>query len=137
MDITAREKAIVSRILSAEDQFTMRIIKPIKFKSEGSTANSLFNARMIKEAGYRYIKGNFTYDLNAGNWKLEAFFERDDGVASHDFKGFSFNYGGEGPSGLVEFGNIFGLRFNKNKILVHGESGLPESGTVDLLEAFS
>lgn len=133
----AREMVEAAKILAAAstdgDVFTVK--KPIKFKPDYGTANSLINARLIAEAGYRFVKATYTYDRNRADWKLTAFFERDGEVASHVFRGFSFGYGGEGPRGMIEFGKIFGIHLNESVIL-SPDAGLPEEGVVDFLRTF-
>ena len=133
----AREMVEAAKMLmGAADGDVFTVKKPIRFKPEGSTMYSLANARMIAEAGYKFVKATFAFNNVKGTYSLTAFFERDGEVASHIFKGFNYNYGGEGPHGMVEFGQIFGIHLDQNKILVHDASGLPEEGVVDLERAF-
>lgn len=133
----AREIVEAAKMLVAAgadgDVFTVK--KPIKFKPDYGTANSLANARMIAEAGYSFVKATYTYDKNRADWKLTAFFDREGEVASHVFRGFSFGYGGEGPNGMIEFGRIFGIELNRSVVL-SPDSGLPEQGTVDFIRTF-
>jgi len=132
----ARELVKIARILAAaDDAFTVKIEKPLRFKPEGSTMFSLTNARMIKDAGYEFVKGIYAYNRNMAEWRLNAFFRRDGDVADHVFKGFSFGYGGEGPHGMMEFSDMFGIGLRRDKVLGNG-AGLPESGTFDLVQAF-
>lgn len=133
-EIISRELIqLAKEISAASDVFT--ILKPIKFKPEGSTMNSLINARLIKEAGYEYVRGTMRYDLNKANWYLNVFFRRGDEIAEHLFKGFSFGYSGEGSRGFVEFGNIFGIGLDYNRITNNNQS-LPQEGIVDIIKAF-
>jgi hypothetical protein len=121
---------IVAKELIA-DHGVFTIMKPIKFKPEGATRFSLENARMIAVAGYRYKSGIFQFHPQHGGYETSVIFERGGETASHTFKGFSFGYGGEGPSGLVEFGEMFYIGFDKEKI--YGRKiidGLPNEGMV-------
>lgn len=124
----------IARTLVADDVFTVK--KPIRFKPSYGTMNCLVNARMIAEAGYKFVKATYKYDTNMADWKMTAFFERDGEVASHEFNGFSFGYGGEGPRGMMEFSQIFGIGLNERKVTEHGAAGLPSAATVDLEQAF-
>jgi hypothetical protein len=107
---------IVARQVMA-DHGVFTIMKPIKLKPEGATRNSLENARMISIAGYSYRSGMFQFHPQHGGYETTVIFWRGDETASHTFKGFSIGYGGEGPHGLVEFGTIFGIGFDDEKIL--------------------
>ena len=53
----------------------------------------------------------------------------------HTFLGFSVFYSGEGPHGMMEFSNMFGIMLDGDKVLTNN-MGLPEKGTVDLVHAF-
>jgi hypothetical protein len=129
----AREIVGVARALAgADDTFTVR--KPIRFKPEAGTKNSLENAQMIADAGYQFARATYDYDKTKADWKLTAFFERDGEIASHIFKGFSVGYGGEGSRGMMSFAQIFGIRLDPKKVL--GEEGIPDKGLVDLERAF-
>ena len=120
---------------AGDSVFTMK--RPIRFKPEGSTMNSLANAKAIQEAGYKFVKGVYTYEGNMGDYFLAAFFERDDETAVHTFRGFSFGYGGEGPHGMMEFGRIFGLGLKEDKVMSREyKESLPKSGTFDLVHVF-
>ena len=134
--VARRLLAVAKSLVGVSGDTAFTIMKPIRFKPEHGTRNSLENARMIVDAGYRFVKGVYTYDTTRGGWELQAFFDRDGETAIHTFNGFSFGYGGEGPHGLLEFGQIFGLGLKADKILVHDGAGLPEKGTVDLVQAF-
>ena len=51
--LATRLAGIAERI-AVDDVFTVK--KPIRFKPEGSTMYSLVNARMIRDAGYNFIR---------------------------------------------------------------------------------
>ena len=123
----------------ADDVFTVRTEKPIRFRPEGSTMNSLANARAISAAGYEFVKATMVYDNVRGDWKVEAFFRRGgDPVTAHVFGGFSYGYGGEGPRGLLEFGQVFGLRLDPEKVLSHEyKDSMPPKGAADLEMVFT
>ena len=133
----AREMVEAAKMLmmAGSDGDVFTVLKPIRLKTDYGTANSLTNARLIADAGYKFIKATYAYDKNHADWKMTAFFERGSEVASHIFRGFSFGYGGEGPHGMVEFGKIFNIHLDSQKIL-SDSAGLPEEGVVDLVSAF-
>jgi hypothetical protein len=134
----ARRLLVVAKNLLAEAGDTMfTVMKPIRFKQEHGTRVSLENAQLIKDAGYEFVKGVYSFDKKGPlGWELQAFFKRGSEVAVHTFKGFSFGYGGEGPHGMVEFSDMFGIGLNKNKIFGDEDAGLGDKGTVDLVQAF-
>jgi hypothetical protein len=127
---------IAKRVIAVDDLFTVK--KPIKFKPEGGvTRFSLENARMILEAGYLFERGIMQYDNVSGDWWVTAFFNRDGEVASHKFGGFSFGYSGEGPRGLIEFSEMFGIGLNAGKITSPDyRSSLPPRGAMNLVQMF-
>ena len=90
--------------------------KIIRFKPEGSTSNSLANAKLIAEAGYKYKSGIFEFKPQFGDYVVVVVFGRGDETASHTFSGFGIGYSGEGPRGLMEFGKLFGLGFSQEKV---------------------
>ena len=126
--------ARVTKRLAAVDMFTVK--RPIRFKSEGSTMNALANAQAIAAAGYSFAHGTVRYDdYYGGVQEIEVFFKRDDDIASHVFKGFNFGYGGEGPRGMIEFGQMFFIALDSKKILSHDyRASLPKKGTFDLAQ---
>jgi hypothetical protein len=135
--IARRLVAMAKMLVADAGDSTFTELTPIRFKPEGSTMNSLANARMIKNAGYEFVKGVYSYDKDYGNYKLQAFFRRDGEVSVHTFKGFSHGYGGEGPHGMVEFGEIFGVGLSREKVFSpEYKESLPASGTVDVVHAF-
>jgi hypothetical protein len=121
-------------MIVADDAFTVK--KPLRFKSEGSTMSALTNARMIADAGYSFAHGTVRYDDTFGGiQEMEAFFRRDDEVASRVFRGFNFGYGGEGPRGMIEFSQMFFIALDSKKILSHDyRASLPKKGTFDLVQ---
>lgn len=139
MDRFDRLVSRVAKSVSAlsDDVFTEE--RPIRFKPEGSTINSLNNARFIRNAGYDYVKSTMVYDNVRGDWKVEAFFRRGNGpVVAHIFGGFSFGYGGEGPRGLLEFAEIFGFRLDSEKVTSHSyKESMAPRGAVDLVAEFA
>ena len=127
---------IAKRVIAIDDIFTVK--KPIKFSPEGGvTRFSLANARMILEAGYQFVRAIIKYDNIRGDWWVDAFFQRDGEVASHEFGGFSFGYSGEGPRGLIEFSEMFGIGLNAGKITSPSyRESLPPKGVMNLVEMF-
>lgn len=114
---------------------TFTVMRALRLKKEGSTRASIENAKLIKGAGYRILSTELKYDFQRGNFSLKAeFFRRlDNDTQEWTFEGVNFGYGGEGPRGLVEFSEIFGLGLNKEKILGdRADSGLPDKGKVSL-----
>ena len=135
-NLVVRLAKIVDKVATGDDIFTVK--KPIKFKPEGGvTRLSLENARMIQDAGYRFVRGIMQYDNVGGDWWVTAFFERNEEMASHKFGGFSFGYGGEGPRGLIEFSRMFGIGLDAGKITSSSyRSSLPPKGIMDLVQMF-
>ena len=135
-DMAAKVARSVSAL--ADDVFTVRTERPIRFKPEGGTVNSLANAKAIREAGYEFVKATMIYDNVRGDWKLEAFFRREnDPVSVHVFGGLNFGYGGQGPRGLLEFGEIFGIVLDPNKVTSNEyKQSMPPRGAADLEMVF-
>ena len=106
--------------------------KTLQLKKEAAvTRDSLENARRIKDAGYRFVKGRFIYNSSRADWWMSAIFKNEDGhMAEHEFLGFSIGYSGEGSRGMVELGDIVNLNFDASKILEHGV--FPDKGTLKL-----
>ena len=135
-NITSELVGIARELTSASHDFTRLV--PLRFKPEGSTMNSLANARMIKDAGY-IVSGSpiFLYDTVHGNYELEVFFARGDGVVSWTFTGFSAFYSGEGPRGLIEFGKIFDWNLKPNLVASRPEDlGISEDKGVVAIDVF-
>jgi len=134
----AGELIRVAKLLEAvKSPFT--IMRPLQLKTEGATRASIANARLIKGAGYEIADDPvYEYDKTGVNWDLEVDFVRpsDGHRATHNFDGFSWGYSGEGPRGLIEFSDIFGLGLDKDKILGKKETGLPDKGIVPLIKGF-
>lgn len=108
---------IAGEITAAPQKHGFTELKPIRFKPPYGTAACLVNARLIKAAGYELVDGYFTYDTNKGEYKTTAFFARGmEDKQVMDFFGFSIGYGGEGPHGMKEFGQIFGWNFNDDNV---------------------
>jgi len=107
--IDAKIARIARMLISSPETHKFTKMVPIKFKPEGSTMNSLANARAIQEAGYEFQSGTTYYDNVKGNYDTVVWFTRGSETAKWIFKGFSAGYNGEGPRGLVEFGTIFGI----------------------------
>jgi len=128
--------AQIAQRVAAGDVFTIK--KPIKFKPEGSTMNAVFNARLIHDAGYEFAAGTVHYeDQFGGIQSIDVFFRRGDELVSHTFKGFNCGYGGEGPHGLVEFSELFGIGLSKNKIMDHDyRASLSPKASFDLQQMF-
>ena len=124
----AQELMLVAKDLLAGYKSDFYVRKPLILDREGGTRFALSNARKIKEAGYSIVDGTYTWDSTHGKWEMAVNFIDDTGtsMATHIFLGFSVGYGGEGPTGFMEFGKIFGIRFDEKKILEHGV--LPPSG---------
>ena len=120
----------VARRVAGASGFT--ILRPLKLKSEGSTRISLENARTIRDAGYELKMATMTYSSTRAEWKLYVDFKRDDpkSTAEWVFTGVSFGYGGEGPRGLMELAEIFGIKLDPKKVFEHGV--FPESGGLSL-----
>ena len=120
---------VAKQVMADHGVFT--VLKPIKFKPEGATRNSLENARLISLAGYNYRSGIFEFKPQQGDYLTTVIFDRNGETASHTFKGFSFGYSGEGSRGMAEFGTIFGIGFDEEKIFGRGFiETLPNVGTV-------
>jgi len=120
MDDIARDLIAVAKEMTAiKSEFT--VIKTLQLKKEGATRDSLENARRILAAGYDLLNGTFAFNRTHASWTTTAFFRRpsDGSKASHVFKGYSFGYGGEGPSGMYEFLDMFGWGPDKHKIMDH------------------
>ena len=128
----ARELAKVAKLLTADDEFTVK--KKLKLKKEpGGTQVSLDNARAILNAGYGIEIATFTFDRVRADYRTDVMFWRDDETVWHTFFGFSAGYGGEGPRGMIEFLRMFGNAVDPEKVM----SRLPEDrGKIDLLEDF-
>ena len=128
--------ARVARELLAEDEFTIITTKPMRFKPEGSTMNALANARMIADAGYGFKHGTVHFeDERGGIQSMEVFFQRGDDIAVHTFAGYNLGYSGEGPRGMVEFGKIFGLGLDPNKIFSpEYRASLQKKAAYDLIQ---
>lgn len=110
------KETIIDKVLK---EAAFYIQKPVKLVSEGSTASSIQNALSIKDAGYDLIESGTEYKWNKNlrTNKLVALFENRHGhKESHEFLGFNWGYGGEGPRGLMEFSHIFKLGLNPDKV---------------------
>ena len=90
--------------------------------------------KAIKAAGYDYIGSVYYYDKNKADWDLRMVFRRkgESEKQIHAFKGLSWGYHGEGPRGLMEVSDIFGLNLDKSKVLGDVDTGLPEKGEITL-----
>lgn len=98
----------ISKYLQA---FTIE--KPLKIKETGATRSSLENMKKIHDAGYDLESAVLTYDTKKNDVKLYCSFTRHFKMEVHTFTGFNIGYGGEGPRGLVEALNIFGIDASK------------------------
>jgi hypothetical protein len=130
-EVAADWRGAASRTAAA-GSFTVK--NPIRFRPEGATAASLANARMILDAGYKLEDGYFEYDTQWGNYKTTAFFSRDEEYQEYVFKGFSIGYGGEGPHGMMEFGQIFGWKFKDENVFGRRLVEVSDPGSVKLMD---
>jgi len=133
MDEAKIARRIARECLGAgKDIFT--VMKPLRLKKEGPTRVSIENAKAIKNAGYEVASTVYDYDAQKMKWNLFCTFSRAGEVKrpGHTFEGLSWGYRGEGPRGLLEFGKIFGLNLDENKVLGKVDAGLPEAATVSL-----
>ena len=108
------------------------VMKVLQLKREGTTRDSLENARRILDAGYILVGGTFTFDTNMASWQTDAVFEWgvDGSKVEYTFKGFSFGYHGEGPRGLEEFLKMFHWNPKPDKVFTNTFG--TEKGTVKL-----
>lgn len=115
----AQELVRVAQLLGAakDMQHGFTVKKPLKLESEGSTRSSLNNARAIADAGYSFEGATCSFNRQHADYFVTATFVRDNERQTWLFKGLSAGYGGEGPRGLLEFGSIFGIRLDQDKVL--------------------
>jgi len=76
-------------------------MKPRLLKEAGVTQTSLKNERRLSKRLGRPVRVELHYDPDGDDWYIvRAFYDSGD---QHNFTGFSWGYGGEGPRGLLEF----------------------------------
>lgn len=127
----ARELVRVAKsLVAANDVFTVQ--KPIRFKQPYSTADCLYNARLILDAGYVLSYGVITYNTNKGDYETAAGFMRGSERAEYQFKGFSIGYSGEGSHGMMEFGKMFGWNFSEDGVFGRKWIDQADPGRVNL-----
>jgi len=105
---------VAKSLVAASDVFT--VLKPIRFKQPYSTADCLYNARLILDAGYVLVSGYLNYDTNKADYETVATFKRGNELATYEFHGFGIGYNGEGPRGMQEFGKMFGWTFSDDGV---------------------
>jgi len=126
----AKELVKVAKSLVAADDVFYKMT-PLKLKDGGSTRDSIVIAQAIKDAGYEFVSGKFV-KISSGGMKLMVRFSRSGlGETKRTFVGFNQGYGGEGPHGLMEFGRIFGLKFDPERVM--GNRGAYDDGKEHLL----
>lgn len=113
----AKELVKVARLVQGAQSHGFTILKPLKLESEGSTRSSLNNAKAIADAGYELESTRCSFNRDRADYKVEAQFSRgSEKIQVWTFKGLSAGYGGEGPHGLIEFGKIFGINLDPDKV---------------------
>jgi hypothetical protein len=106
------------------------VLVPLKLEKDQATRDCLENARRIKNAGYEFQSAICYYDGVKGNYETVVWFTRgSEPMVKWIFRGFSAGYSGEGPRGLIEFCQIFGLPVKAEMVLSHDQ--MTESGLLD------
>ena len=119
---------IAERVFSSTFKSDFVVNKTLTLEKENSSTEvSLANAQKIKNAGYAFVSGKYSWDKHLGDWSMTVHFLGSTGTVTHLFRGFAIGFIGEGTKGFLEFGRIFGIYFNEEKLTTNhffSDSGL-------------
>lgn len=111
---------IAERVFASTYKSDFIVNKTLTLERENSSTEvSLINAQKIKDAGYSVMDGKFSWDSNLGDWSMSVNFMDSTGtnMVHHLFRGFSIGFKSDGSKGFLDFGRIFGINFDEEKVM--------------------